>query len=168
MKKLVLFLILVNGSLISKSTIILNDKAKKKFPGGEPLEQTLKKNLNPLIEVLKKTMGNGDIFLEMTCNSKCSLFLYSKKNCLAFQASWTPHTTPLVIDLLTILPEYRGHAIGSTCIQCFDNPQLAALLGYRTISLESMEPVQKFYEKLGFKPHNPVPGALFTQYTKEI
>ncbi len=168
MKKLLLLLIFVNTIIASKTTLLLNEKAKKIFPDTKSIEQALKKNLNPLVEALKKTIGNGDLFLEINCNSACSFFLFSKKDCLAFQTTWTPHSTPLVIKLLTILPQYRLHGIGSTCIQCFDNPFMGELLGYKTISLECMKNAQPFYERLGFKRNEKKSDALFSEYSKKL
>lgn len=163
-KKIVYFFIAVSLNYISAEiTINCEESVKKFFTDWEHVEHKLKNNLKPLEDLIKKVTKKKQVaidleFYDPVHHQGYDLILRTNPQCLRFKAHCTPYTSrekgnnwaQLAIEQITVEDTYQSKGIGKSCIQVFDNSEIAQALGYREILLDSMQEAKGFYANLGF------------------
>ncbi len=163
-KKIVYFFITVSIHYISTEiTITFDETIKKFFPNSALTEIMLKNKLKPLEDLIKQVTKKNKVHIDLEFydpvhHQGYDLILRTNPQCLRLKAHCTPYTSQekgnnwaeLAIEQITVQDMYQSKGIGSSCIEVFDNPEIAKALGYREISLDSMQDAKGFYKNLGF------------------
>jgi|GEM_PF-6101536 ribosomal protein S18 acetylase RimI-like enzyme len=121
----------------------------------QALEPALALQLLPLSKKITLAQAGASLQGTIIKNPKKKGFIIKLKtenNYLDFKASFlrTKKDTAFFINSIDVHADYRNKGIGRACIEVFDNTAIAHLLGYNSMSLESLPSARGFYNKLGF------------------